>query len=121
MKENCYFNAECSVIEEQGGVLYIPFIFPLVSNSFKKQSFHKQIESKDACNKMLKSNDLKIPASVLNDIIPNGLSEEIWCVTNNKLTEKNCLTDSGSPVIMSKDVTARGQYFEQQFILGPLL
>ncbi len=120
-ERNLLLNCRVSVLEEQEGALYRPFMFPLVSNTFKKQSFHKQIESKDACNKTLKSNDLKIAASVLNGILPNGLSEEIWCATNNKLTEKNCLTDSGSPVILSKDSTARGQYFEQQFILGPLL
>jgi len=95
-------------------------LFSLTHN-LKKKSCLKQIESRAACSKKLKSEKSRFQEGLLKDIIPNGLSEEIWCVTNNELTEKNCLTDSGSPVILSKDGTARGQYFEQQFVLGPLL
>ncbi len=59
--------------------------------------------------------------SVLNDNVPKGLSEEKWCVTLIELTENKCINVTGAPVVFSKEDTTRGQYFEQHFVLGPLL
>ena len=80
--------------------------------------FAPQVEPKKVCNKKLLGEDSKIPVTVLNDILPNGLTPELSCVTNNELTEKNCLADSGSPIIYQPEGTARGIYFEQHFVLS---
>ncbi len=64
---------------------------------------------------------LEFYSNILKSNMPKGLTEEVWCVDNNELTNKNCITDSGSPVILSKEGTARGQYFEQHFIMGQIL
>jgi len=65
--------------------------------------------------------NFKVLGGFLKQTLPNGLSEEIWCGTNNELAKKNCLANSGSPGIWKREGTARGQYFEQHFVLGSLL
>ena len=74
-----------------------------------------QVQPRETCQRKLVSDESKFPNRDV--VLPDGWTDELSCVDFNELTEKLCSDNPGSPLVLAKNVTFKGIFYEQHFLL----
>jgi hypothetical protein len=80
-----------------------------------------QVQSSKECESSLSDREfekLGLPPNTRTGLFPEGHKKGVACIVDQLVIKKSCHGDLGSPVVYAIEGTARGNYFEQHFVLS---